>query len=57
MGKKTYIFSVSNSYQITTSTLKVAFLASKTWDNLEVEGSSALQEMGRLLGRDKKEVH
>lgn len=58
MGKKTlHFFPVCNSYQLTINTLKVAFLASKTWDKLETEGSSALQEVGRLLGRDKKEVY
>lgn len=29
-------------------------LAGKSWDNLETEASSALQEMRRLSGRDKK---
>lgn len=49
-----FFFPVCSSYKITTDALKVVLLASKSWDNLERQASSALQEGGWLLSRDKK---
>lgn len=53
MGKNPYTFPVCSSYKTTTNTSKVVLLASKSWENLETEASSTLQEMGR----DKQEVN
>lgn len=52
MGGNPYTFPVCSSYKTSTNTSKVVLL-SKSWDNLETEASSALQE----VGRHKQEVN